>query len=141
MFFVETMDVLSSFHFEPTLFERVMTALQKDKNNNLRSGGTKRCLFGKHDPEDTEELLKEQSEDDKRRLRERYGLDLEDVENRGGEDDGRKNRKAKRGGKGERKAFRPYNKQSKVTGGSRFNYYKLGRTINRNVGQEMEFLI
>lgn len=122
MFPVETMDILSS-HFEPSLFSRVLRALEddRDRNNNQRTEATKRCLFGKPDPEDTKRMLREQLESDRKRLKERFGLDVENIENvcerekRGG------SRKAKRAAKrtaGERRqAFRPFNKQLKLTGG------------------------
>lgn len=110
-----------------TIFSRVINALDKDSNNNERVEATKRCLFGKPDLGETQMLLKEQIENDKRRFRERFGIDVENIENvcenvRKECDASGKKGRAKRVAKrkaGERQALRSHNKQLKMTGGYR----------------------
>lgn len=86
---------------------------------------TKKCLFGKSDPEDTQKLLEEQCQADKKRFLERFGIDLDDIENR--PDCGNENKCEKKPGKSRvtRKriaksatACKPYNKQARMTGRS-----------------------
>ncbi|KAL3267119.1 hypothetical protein HHI36_011259 [Cryptolaemus montrouzieri] len=40
----------------------------------------KKCLFGKCDPDDTLRLLDEQAEIDRKRIMERFGIDINDIE-------------------------------------------------------------
>lgn len=112
---------------EPTAFFRVINALNADSNNNRKIEASKRCLFGKPDMKDTERLLKEQCENNKKRFRDRFGIDIENIENvcenvkrEEVKLDSRKGKVKRTTGKraaGERPAFRPYNKQLKLTGG------------------------
>lgn len=86
---------------------------------------TKKCLFGKSDPEDTLKLLEEQHKADKKRFLERFGIDLDDIENI--PDGGNENKCEKKLGMSRvaRKkiaksatACKPYNKQARMTGKS-----------------------
>lgn len=49
-------------------------------NYNVRKSKVK-CLFGKSDPLDTQRMLEDQYQQDKTRLCERFGIDIEDIEN------------------------------------------------------------
>lgn len=116
-------------HIEATSFSRIINALDNNKDVK-RVEATKRCLFGKADLEETKKLLKEQSENDRRRFRERFGIDVENIENlcENVRCDGKsKKDKVKRATKrkvDERMVFRPNNKQLKLTGG-----YQIAATI------------
>lgn len=91
-----------------------------------RAKATKKCLFGRSDPEDTEKLLEEQRQADKKRFLERYGIDLDDIENRPGPEGSETNKcEQRKSGKSRvaRKrtaksatACKPYNKQARLTG-------------------------
>lgn len=106
---------------------RIFGAMDADGNNNIKLGTTKRCLFGKPAIEDTKQLLEERCELEKKRFKDRFGIDIENIENvcqnMGNEDTKRDLRKEKRTARraaGKRLAFRPYNKQLKLTGGCIF---------------------
>lgn len=107
--------------------------MDTDNNNNVKFESTKRCLFGKPNVEDTKNLMDESYESDKKRFRDRYGVDIENLENVCHNIEKEEIKSDPRRGKvrrcmkrvaGERRAFRSCNKQFKLTGRCTYSYLK-----------------
>nr|XP_023030144.1 uncharacterized protein LOC111518051 [Leptinotarsa decemlineata] len=64
---------------------RVLKPKKIDNTDNLprpsRETTLKKCLFGVSSPADTEKMVQEQYEKDRRRFSERFGIDLDELEN------------------------------------------------------------
>lgn len=67
----------------PVLKQRPELVNNSQTNCNVprQSNEIKKCLFGTPDPQDIEKLVKEQMEVDRSRIKERFGFDIEDIEN------------------------------------------------------------
>lgn len=64
---------------KPTTFLNIDDDLMN--NNNLKTSNKAKCLFGKPDHSDADCLLEEQYQDDRKRFWERFGIDIQEIEN------------------------------------------------------------
>ncbi|KAJ8984604.1 hypothetical protein NQ317_006066 [Molorchus minor] len=109
--------------------QRVLKPKKVEERNGVgrftKAASIKKCLFGVAKPEDTEKLLQEQYEADRRRFNERFGFDIEQIENLDSENDenvenarpvaSKKCANGRRVLKAQRRVFKQHNRQAVMT--------------------------
>ncbi|KYB27932.1 hypothetical protein TcasGA2_TC008048 [Tribolium castaneum] len=89
--------------------------------NNSEVNAAKKCLFGAPDAQDVEDLLQEQIREDWERIKDRFGIDMEDIENmesarREAYTPRKRKLETSRRNARRRRLFQPYPNDKKITG-------------------------
>ncbi|KAJ8949719.1 hypothetical protein NQ318_013588 [Aromia moschata] len=110
--------------------QRVLKPRRVDERANLarfsKASSIKKCLFGVASSADTEKMLQEQYDADRQRFSEKFGFDIEEIENMECENNenaingqpvvSKKRVAEKRVLKAKRRVFKPHNRQAIMTG-------------------------